>query len=51
MITQDQVRDLIGCELTDASGQKVGNIGQVYLDDQTSKPEWATVNTGFFGSN
>ena len=31
--------------------QKVGNIGQVYLDDQTSKPEWATVNTGFFGSN
>jgi uncharacterized protein (TIGR02271 family) len=51
MITQDQVRDLIGCELVDSSGEKIGKIGQIFLDDQTGRPEWATVNTGFFGSN
>jgi ribosomal 30S subunit maturation factor RimM len=29
MITQEQVRDLIGCEVVDSSGQKVGKIGQI----------------------
>ena len=51
MITQDQVRDLIGSHLVDSNGEKVGKIGQIFLDDQTGQPEWATVNTGFFGSN
>ena len=51
MIMQDQVRDLIGCELVGSSGEKIGKIGQIFLDDQTGRPEWATVNTGFFGSN
>jgi uncharacterized protein (TIGR02271 family) len=51
MITQDQVRDLIGSHLVDSNGEKVGKIGQIFLDDQTGQPEWATVNTGFFGSS
>ena len=51
MITQDNVRDLIGSELVDSSGEKVGKVGQIFLDDQTGKPEWATVHTGFFGGN
>ncbi|MDQ1599016.1 MAG: hypothetical protein QOD68_490 [Actinomycetota bacterium] len=51
MITQNQVRDLIGSELLDANGDKIGKIGQIFLDDQTGQPEWATVNTGLFGSN
>lgn len=51
MITQNQVRDLIGSQLVDSTDQKVGKIGQIYLDDQTGQPEWATVNTGFFGSS
>lgn len=51
MITQDQVRDLIGTQMVDTKGNKIGKIGQIFLDDQTDKPEWATVNTGFFGSN
>jgi uncharacterized protein (TIGR02271 family) len=51
MITQEQVRDLIGSQVVDSAGQKVGKVGQIYLDDQTGKPEWATVNTGFFGSS
>jgi uncharacterized protein (TIGR02271 family) len=51
MITQNQVRDLIGSELLDANGDKIGKIGQIFLDDQTGQPEWATVNTGLFGSS
>ena len=49
MITHTEVRDLIGAELLDSSGDKVGRIGQIYLDDRTGEPEWATVNTGVFG--
>jgi sporulation protein YlmC with PRC-barrel domain len=51
MITQNQVRDLIGSQLVGSDGQKIGKVGQIFLDDQTGKPEWATVNTGFFGSS
>jgi len=51
MITQNQVRDLIGCQLVGSDDQKIGKVGQIFLDDQTGKPEWATVNTGFFGSS
>jgi len=51
MITQTQVRDLIGSQLVDSNGDKIGKVGQIFLDDQTGQPEWATVNTGFFGSN
>jgi uncharacterized protein (TIGR02271 family) len=51
MITQEHVRDLMGATLVDSSGTKVGKVGQIFLDDQTGQPEWATVNTGMFGSS
>jgi len=51
MISQEQVRDLMGATLVDSSGSKVGKVGQIFLDDQTGQPEWATVNTGMFGSS
>ena len=42
---------ILGGTLHSTGGDKIGKIGQVYLDDQTGRPEWATVSTGFFGSN
>jgi hypothetical protein len=33
-----------------AGTKKVGGIGQIYLDDVTSEPTWATVKTGLFGT-
>jgi len=51
MISQEQVRDLMGATLVDSSGTKVGKVGQIYLDDETGQPEWATVNTGMFGNS
>ena len=39
-----------GQTLTDANGDKIGKIVQVYTDDQTGQPAFATVKTGLFGS-
>lgn len=30
-------------------GDKIGSVGQVYLDDQTNQPTFVTVKTGLFG--
>jgi uncharacterized protein (TIGR02271 family) len=52
MITTDQVRDVLSSRgnVFGAGGTKIGSIGQVYTDDQTSRPEWVTVKTGMFGA-
>lgn len=50
MLTHDQVRDVIGTEAYTQDGEKVGRIEQVYLDDVTQEPAFATVHTGLFGS-
>ena len=41
---------MIGLTATDADGDKIGQVGQVYLDEGTGKPEWVTVSTGMFGT-
>lgn len=38
-----------GATVVDQNGEKVGDVGQVYLDDQTGRPSWVTVKTGLFG--
>lgn len=35
----------------DQDGDKIGSVGQVYLDDASGQPNWVTVNTGLFGGN
>ena len=32
-------------------GEKIGTVGQVYLDDVTNEPTFVTVKTGLFGAN
>lgn len=31
-------------------GNKIGGVGDVYLDDANGKPTWVTINTGLFGT-
>src|SRR5687768_9965186 len=50
MISEQQARDIIGSTLLDSDGDKVGKVGQLFLDDQTGQPEWVAVNTGLFGT-
>ncbi len=48
MDTNDHGR-LIGQTLYSSDNEKIGKIGQVFLDDETGRPEFLTVNTGLFG--
>ena len=49
-IDQSNIDTIIGRPVHGADGQKIGDVGQIYLDDATGKPEWATVRTGLFGT-
>lgn len=51
MTDQHDLDTLIGTTVFDQDGDKVGSIGQVYLDDRTEEPKFVTVNTGLFGSH
>lgn len=51
MIKQNQAQQLIdGGEVVGSDGEKIGKIGQVYLDNQTGDVTWVTVKTGLFGT-
>lgn len=47
--TQDNLDTIYDADVVDVNGDKVGGVGQVYLDDRTGDPAWVTVKTGFFG--
>ena len=49
-IDQNNINDVIGRTVYGSDGDKIGEVGQVYLDDETGRPEWATVRTGLFGT-
>ncbi|GAA0275491.1 PRC and DUF2382 domain-containing protein [Cryptosporangium japonicum] len=49
MLTQEQIPSLIQSTAYDSSGDKIGSVKQVYLDDRTDRPQFATVHTGLFG--
>jgi uncharacterized protein (TIGR02271 family) len=49
VITEQQLSTVIGSTAHGADG-KLGTVGEVYLDDETGRPEWATVRTGMFGT-
>jgi len=51
MISRDSVQTLIGGTAYTTDGDKIGNIGQVYLDNASGEPAWVTVKTGLFGSS
>jgi len=51
-IPRTQVQNLAtsGGNVVGADGQKIGSIGQVYVDDSTGEPSFVTVKTGLFGT-
>lgn len=50
MITQNDIARLAGADVYDTDGDKIGSVGQVYLDAERGDPEWVTVKTGLFGT-
>jgi uncharacterized protein (TIGR02271 family) len=50
MIRTEQLHTIVGSHAVDDDGDKLGKVGNVYLDDRSGEPAWATVNTGLFGT-
>ncbi|HHU38798.1 MAG TPA: hypothetical protein GXZ45_05940 [Propionibacterium sp.] len=42
----DRIR---GAVAFDRSGLRIGDVGEVFLDDQTGVPIWVSIHTGLFG--
>jgi uncharacterized protein (TIGR02271 family) len=49
-MTMQGIEQIVGGTAYDASGEKVGSVGNIYTSDATGNPEWVTVTTGWFGS-
>jgi uncharacterized protein (TIGR02271 family) len=51
-ITTEQLTTITGSNgnVVTSGGDKIGSIGQVYVDDSTSEPTWVTAKTGLFGT-
>ena len=41
--------DMVGHRVLDVEGHNVGKIKQIYVDERTGEPTWASVHTGLFG--
>jgi uncharacterized protein (TIGR02271 family) len=53
MVTKEQAQTLVGSSgnVLSTTGDKIGGIGQIYVDDSTGQPTWVTVKTGLFGTS
>src|SRR5918994_4870591 len=50
-LTESDLSGLRDGNVVTTSGDKIGSIGQIYLDDQTGSPSFVTANTGLFGTS
>ncbi|WP_256840875.1 PRC-barrel domain-containing protein [Ornithinimicrobium cryptoxanthini] len=48
-INSEHLASLTDADVIDQNGDKVGSVGQIYLDDATGQPAWASVKSGLFG--
>src|SRR3978361_19841 len=49
-MTNPNFQDIMGRTAVDSAGDKIGKIGQIYLDDASGQPQWVTISTGLFGT-
>ena len=50
-LTTEQLDSVANGNVIDTDGDKIGGVGQIYLDDQTGQPNWVTAKTGLFGTS
>ena len=51
MLDQNDIDTIVDRDVYGSDGSKIGAARQVYVDDETGRPEWVTVRTGLFGTN
>src|SRR3954469_7916705 len=49
MLSENDARRAIGTTAYSVDGDKIGTVGQPFLDDETGRPEFVTVDTGLLG--
>src|SRR6478609_1932709 len=49
MINEEHADQLLGRDMLDREGNRIGQITHVFVDDRTGEPTWVTVKTGWFG--
>ena len=49
MITREQLEQTRGTRVHTNDGTNIGSVEAIYVDADTGEPEWAVVNTGWFG--
>jgi uncharacterized protein (TIGR02271 family) len=47
---ETSIADFADRTVVDRQGDKVGTVLDVYVDEQTGRPEWLAISTGLFGS-
>jgi sporulation protein YlmC with PRC-barrel domain len=48
-MTEAQAYESHSRTIVDSDGKTLGKVDEIYLDDRTQKPEWATVSSGLLG--
>ncbi|MFE4836309.1 YsnF/AvaK domain-containing protein [Arthrobacter sp. NPDC056691] len=53
MLAKEHIDDLLSRSgnILSTDGHKIGSIGQIYADDDSGQPTWATARTGLFGTS
>lgn len=51
MISTRDIDDMVGAEAVDQSNEKIGKVGQIYIDSDSDNPTWVTVKSGLFGTS
>ncbi|MBA3364204.1 MAG: PRC and DUF2382 domain-containing protein [Actinobacteria bacterium] len=49
-MTMDTLAEARGLPVYDSAGDKIGNVEEIFYDEETDKPEWIGIGTGFFGT-
>ena len=53
MLAKEHIDGLLSRDgnVLSTDGDKIGSIGQMYVDDDSGQPTWVTVKTGLFGTS
>ena len=49
-MTIGQLSEARGLPVYDSAGDKIGTVEEIFYDEQTDRPEWIGLGTGFFGT-
>ena len=51
MISTRDIDGIIGAEAVDQDNDRIGKVGQVYVDADDQRPTWVSVKSGLFGTS